>query len=264
VYARIVTPVAGSDAAFGAAPTARVLGEAWHCPVDVVHVATPGSRPPEVDATDRPVRHLDGTDVAATLVAEVSGRPPGLLCMAPRSRPAPVELLFGAVTRDVLRNLGAPLVLVGSSALGTAPTRLGRLLLCLDGSPTAETILPTVWEWAGELDLEVHVLHVAPPLPHPREGDFDLPEVTRDATARVEEVTAELDEAGLHARARVVEGADVPGTIVEQASWLQVDLIAMATHGRDALDRMLVGSVTDGVVRRSPIPVLAYRPGILH
>jgi nucleotide-binding universal stress UspA family protein len=264
VYARIVTPVAGLDAAPGAVPTARILGEAWGCAVDVVHVVMPGSPRPGGDVADLAVHHLHGDDVAAALVAEASRRPPALLCMAPRSRPAPVELLFGAVSRDVLRSLGAPLVLVGPSALGAAPARLRRLLLCLDGSSTAETIVPTVREWAHALAAEVHVLHVAPPLPGPREGDFDVPEATRHATARVEAVTAELCGAGIHARARVVEGADVPGIIAEEAAWLQADLIAMATHGRDALDRMLVGSVTDGVVRRSPLPVLTYRPEALH
>ncbi|MFQ5539101.1 MAG: universal stress protein [Candidatus Binatia bacterium] len=48
--------------------------------------------------------------------------------------------------------------------------------------------------------------------------------------------------------------------ILERASKKGVDMIVMSTHGRDGVAHMLIGSVTEHVVRRSPCPVLSVRP----
>ena len=48
--------------------------------------------------------------------------------------------------------------------------------------------------------------------------------------------------------------------ILERASGLEVDLIAVATQGRGGLQRMLLGSVADKVIRGATTPVLVYRP----
>ena len=49
--------------------------------------------------------------------------------------------------------------------------------------------------------------------------------------------------------------------ILETADAMQVDMIAMSTHGRSGLQRWVMGSIADRVVRHSPIPVLLIRPG---
>ena len=48
-------------------------------------------------------------------------------------------------------------------------------------------------------------------------------------------------------------------TILDYASQQQVDMIVIATHGRGALTHMLLGSVTEKVVRKAPCPVLTVR-----
>lgn len=52
--------------------------------------------------------------------------------------------------------------------------------------------------------------------------------------------------------------------IVAYAETAQVDCIAMATHGRPGLSRLLVGSVAERVLRTSPVPVLLIRPTTQH
>lgn len=76
--------------------------------------------------------------------------------------------------------------------------------------------------------------------------------------ARLQEfVATELADAvkGLQVRHKVVGGQAV-GAIVDCVESERVDLIVMSSHGRSGLSRMLIGSVTDKVVRRSPRPVL--------
>lgn len=263
MYARITVPTDGSSAALRALPPARGLASAFDCSVELVRVAPPGSADtttphPELDV---PARVLEGEDVATALVADATGQePPALLCASTHGRGGFGELVFGGVARTLLRRPAQSMVVVGPSVRPDPPGPLHRAVLCLDGSPPAESIVRLVREWAGRRHLEIRVLHVAPPLPGPREGDFSVSEETRAAADRVDVVVAALHEAGVRAQGTTVEGADVPGAIVDHAWWVRADLIAMATHGHSALRRALVGSVTDGVVRTSHVPVLLRRP----
>lgn len=52
--------------------------------------------------------------------------------------------------------------------------------------------------------------------------------------------------------------------ITRQAAHRQIDVIAMATHGRTGLARLIAGSVASATVRQSTFPLLLLRPGNLH
>ena len=260
MFSRILIPYDGSARSLSSLPAGRSLGSGWGCPVELVHV---GDHDPPPPSTPEPLHRLDGADPAASLRAAATGAEAGLLCMATRGRTAASEMLAGSVAGEVVRDLHAPIVLVGPTPQQVPAARSPRLLLCLDGSAVAESIVPTVRTWADALESEVRVLHVAPPLPDPREGDFVVPEDTRHATSRVEAVVEELRDAGIEAQSTIAEHPDVPGRIVAQASSAMADLVVMATHGRTGLARMLVGSVARQVIARSPLPVLVQRPGDL-
>lgn len=58
----------------------------------------------------------------------------------------------------------------------------------------------------------------------------------------------------------IIKSGDVVEKIIEIASENEVDLIVMGTHGRKGLDRILFGSVAEGVVKNSPIPVVTINP----
>ncbi|MCS7200079.1 MAG: universal stress protein [Caldimicrobium sp.] len=64
----------------------------------------------------------------------------------------------------------------------------------------------------------------------------------------------------------VIEKGDVVETLIRIAQDQGVDLIVMGTHGRKGLDKILFGSVAEGVVKNSPIPVVTinpYRAGLI-
>lgn len=61
-------------------------------------------------------------------------------------------------------------------------------------------------------------------------------------------------------RAVVLEAADIPRAIVEFAHKERADYIAMATHGRSGLRRLLLGSIAEQVVRHAHVPILLYPP----
>jgi len=75
-------------------------------------------------------------------------------------------------------------------------------------------------------------------------------------------LAALADELGrdLCKEAAVIDAVDVPRAIVEWAQTRKADFIAMATHGRSGLRRLLLGSVAEVVIRHSHVPVIVYPP----
>lgn len=129
----------------------------------------------------------------------------------------------------------------------TAP-RL-RMLVPLDGSPEAESVLPALMPLLRTKHVRLMLLGVAPQ--EDSSSALDL-YVTRLRTSLL------LDEVPSESR---IEWGDPAEEILRAGDAAHVDLIAMATHGRTGLRRELVGSVAEQVIRRSKIPILTFRPG---
>jgi nucleotide-binding universal stress UspA family protein len=139
-----------------------------------------------------------------------------------------------------------------------------RLLVPLDGSEPAEAILPFVEQVAGPLDSEVVLFRVVEPI-SPAEA-LTAGVVTPDTLALREmdakrylsEVERRLSKRRL--RLRTLVGLGPPAEeILAAAKATGADLIAMATHGRSGLGRVLFGSVAEAVLRASSVPVLVIR-----
>jgi nucleotide-binding universal stress UspA family protein len=139
-----------------------------------------------------------------------------------------------------------------------------RALVALDGSPVAETIIPFILDIAGPLDLEVILLRVLQPLPPVVvEGSPYLsvedPAARRiDAQEYLAPVAVELRNKGVRVTTEVRSGAPAQ-EIVAAAREAGADLIAMSTHGRGGLGRLIFGSVAEAVLREAEIPVLLMR-----
>jgi nucleotide-binding universal stress UspA family protein len=82
----------------------------------------------------------------------------------------------------------------------------------------------------------------------------------KEATMRLEREAERLESRRLDVEVRVVQARSPAVGILDAAVEWGADLIAMGTHGRSGVSRMLLGSVSDKVVRSSDRPVLLYRP----
>lgn len=142
--------------------------------------------------------------------------------------------------------------------------RFRRVVVPLDGSPLAEGIIPSVVDLAGPLDMSIVLLRVVPPvipeapLTGPRVSMKDLAIKMGEAREYLNAIAADLWERGIRAQTRVRGGSPVP-EILAAAREVAADLIAMTTHGRSGLRRLLIGSVAEGLLRQSEIPVLLVR-----
>jgi len=124
------------------------------------------------------------------------------------------------------------------------------------------TELQLARELADTHGATILLLHVVPLSPAV-EADAGLAAqyyVEEQADARMKlEKMAKTRLPGLDYKIYVTIGEPAT-TIVKQAAKLKADLVIMATHGRSAIGRFLLGSVAEHVVRRCPCKVLTVRP----
>ena len=137
-----------------------------------------------------------------------------------------------------------------------------RMLVALDGSLVAEGIIPFIMQIAGPLDMQVVVLRVLVPVPPMAvEGTRRLEDAEKhrvEAEEYLAGIVRELRDRGVHATTEVRRGEPV-AEILEGAREAKADLIAMTTHGRSGLGRLLFGSVAEAVLRQADIPVFLMR-----
>ncbi len=139
-----------------------------------------------------------------------------------------------------------------------------RALIPLDGSPVAETVIPFILEIAGPLDMEVVLLRVVQPTPPvviegSRHVEVEDVEARRtDAQEYLAPIAVELRGKGVRVETQVRRG--IPAEeIVAAAREAGADLIAMSTHGRGGLGRLVFGSVAQAVLRHADVPVFLMR-----
>lgn len=143
-----------------------------------------------------------------------------------------------------------------------------KILIPLDGSELAERALEPALALAGQQNGSEVILLSVPvsrDILVPTGTGFDLLLPDQSLEQFRESVGTYLDgiagmwkQPGTCIRKMVVDG-DIASVIVDTAEALEVDLIAMTTHGYSGFSRWLLGSVTERVLRSAPCPVLAIR-----
>ncbi|MFB6235224.1 MAG: universal stress protein [Halopenitus sp.] len=111
---------------------------------------------------------------------------------------------------------------------------------------------------AEHYDATIHVLAVADTMEETMRGPHveTLAErIESEAMDRVEEIGDELEERGHDVVKRTERGRPFE-MVIETIEDVDADIVIMPTHTRKGLQRMLLGSVTEKVLRRSPVPVL--------
>ncbi|MFB6189027.1 MAG: universal stress protein [Halapricum sp.] len=138
-----------------------------------------------------------------------------------------------------------------------------HILLPTDGSAEMDAVVEHVLSLAEHHGADIHALYV---LDTASMGTLPM-DTSVDAVASMLEDEGETALDAIESRA-----GDVPVTrqitdgspsrqIVQYATENDIDVIVMGTHGRGGIDRLLLGSVAEHVVRTSPIPVLTVRVG---
>jgi len=139
-----------------------------------------------------------------------------------------------------------------------------KILVPLDGSSWSEAVLPHARALAKEQQAEISLLRISTAALHVySEVPFNYAELIErdiaDCKRYIETIAEDLRKDGLTVATRVTDGY-VAEAILDYAEQNKIDLIAMSTHGRSGVRRMLLGSTADRVVHGAKMPVLLVRP----
>lgn len=288
MYDRIIVPI--EEGATEPPAQARSLALALGCELTLLHVHHAREAPTELEGLPQyrfqgVVESWDDRDLEAeahevewlaTLAAEVAAAEPGLtvssrVLHAPLARTLRTDesVLIVAPAEDVhidglnrtvlelLRGGGLP-ILVYPPDVSLLPIR--RMLVSLDGSGFSEEILGPALDLARATGARVSLLEVVT-----RSGGLvrliRAGERSAESAERsLREVRSRIPQEYGSVDVRVVEEGNPAAGIVKETRREDVDLVAMATHGRGGLRRLVLGSVAESVVRGAQVPVLLFRP----
>jgi len=203
-----------------------------------------------------------------------------LVVMTTQGRGPVARFWLGSVADRLLRQSTVPILFVRPQEVDadlSHESKFGHMLIPLDGSQLAEQILEPAAALASATNAEVTLLRVVqqftPDSYDPDSGRVSgirpallaqLQEVDRQEWQRAEDYLDQLAERlrqrTLNVQTRVVSHMRPATAILDDATTHGVNLIALATHGRGGLKRLLVGSVADKVLRGATTPVLVFRP----
>ena len=141
-----------------------------------------------------------------------------------------------------------------------------HILVPVDGSETAQVAVAKAIALAKAFASKVTVIYVIDPYPFTGIGtDFAygqaeyLNAATAEANEAVKLAKQVFTDAGVDVDASVVEAHTAWRGIVEAGEDLQTDLIVMGSHGRKALEKLVLGSVAQAVLSHTKLPVLVVR-----
>jgi nucleotide-binding universal stress UspA family protein len=284
MFEQILLPLDGSPLSERALPYTIALAGAFGCPVRLLRVNSAPYTPPEAESFGVEVRNgagvsecppelayletikpqflaakvpvtlgLEAGDPAERILERASGPVPTLVVMGTHGRGGVSRWVRGSVADRVVRHGSTPVFLIPGFVQKAPPVR--RILIPLDGSPLAASILPSALQLCGQLCATAILFQAY----QPEMGYSDWPkweadrylEAERDQLMRAHEPYVPIKTATRRGAAA--------STIVDFARRNQVDAIAMATHGRTGLVRWTLGSVADKVLHTTPVPMLLMR-----
>lgn len=295
MYTRMLIPLDGSQVAEQVLPYARFLAKALAIPVDLLEVVDPETL--RLLANPERGRYIDtllsekmasGRSYLEAIAQSFQGKP--VTCILEKGKPEDVVIeraavdkgtlivmathgrsgiqrwVLGSVTDKVLHGSTNHLFLIRAREQDktAAEARLTKVIVPLDGSPVAETVLPYVVDLAKKMSLEV-VLVRAFALPAGTADEYQtytddlIGLIETEARDYLAEKAKEIKGQGLESVSSVVNVGYGAEEIITLARQTPDNFIAMCTHGRSGIKRFVLGSVTDRVVRHSGDPVLIIR-----
>lgn len=173
------------------------------------------------------------------------------------------RVLMGSVAEQTVRHAPCPVLVVrGEVDIATFPS---SVVVCTDFSKASVPAVAMAGRIARAFEAPATLLYVEhTDVWQQATEDVDDDAKLRELRAQLDRALAELHEEHLPApvETQLVVSDHRPEGIVTHADKRGADLLVLATHGRSGLARLVIGSVTERVVRTAPCPVLVVRSGV--
>jgi len=224
------------------------------------------------------IYNVDG-DVATVVREQAESLRAGWIVMTTHARGPMGRFWLGSTTDELIRSTNVSVIAIHPGA--TPPDlvkdpAIKHLLIPLDGTPLAEQILEPALAFGKAMEADYTLLRVVTPVypvTLPAEpaifGNVAIDimdrvekmhaELKKEASEYLDKVASRLRGEGLKVHLRVTI-EEQPGVAILENAKPPIDMIAIETHGRGGLSRLLLGSVADKVIRGSTLPILVHRP----
>ena len=290
----IVACLDGSELGSGIVPHARVVARALGARLTLLHVLeteATGAGPP--DSIDWGIRqqearaHLEGLatqlgDLESGIRSElIQGRAAEQICSWTEQHDVDLTVLcshgargvtdwdLASTARKLIDRTPGSLLLVPATAAAKEEVRYQRILVPLDGSPRAESVVPVAMRIAASQKAEVLFVHVVPVPEITRAGPLDaegadlvrrvIEHNRRVASAYLDRLRARASQAGSRVRALVVGGGSVRTRLERLIREEGADLVVMSAHGHTGRTDCPCGSLTEYAVTHATTPLLVVR-----
>jgi nucleotide-binding universal stress UspA family protein len=288
MYERILVPLDGSGRAEHALPYAEWIAKRLNSTVTLLTgcaQSDPMLRPLYVylDKQAEDVRKLGIEvnsscvfgDVAEEILNCTEKNRIGLIVMTSRGASGTTRWSLGGVALKVVLHSNTPILLVRTAERHAARLEEGvrSILVPLDGSPVAESILPHIQDLALATGLEVILLQVTVPIGYPavardnveadkHETDVGKLNETREAATNfyLSERAKELASHGVKVSTFSLSGKHASDLILQYISDNPIGMTALATHGFSGISKWAFGSVAIDILEGSTRPLLLLKP----
>jgi nucleotide-binding universal stress UspA family protein len=211
---------------------------------------------------------VKGGDVRDEILGIVNDREIDLVVMGTHGRGYLERMILGSVTERMLRKLPVPVLTVSHLDAGHRPhaadvVRLKRILYACDLSDESDAGMKFSMRLARGLDAHLIVAHVIDPMGNgflTEQAMGYMPEYIANVRAQTEDYLDRFITTNSDGRVPIssVLGEGKPWTVInETAAECRADLIVINLHGRGAIERMLLGSTAERVIRTASVPVLS-------
>jgi nucleotide-binding universal stress UspA family protein len=294
---RILFPTDFSRCADQALEHAVFLAEKYEAEIHVLHAVTlfndqPGVVNDEFEETEEMIKKLEdiaeiqlnkvsvahedddikiikaqtrGISAAPVILEYASKNSIDLIVMGTHGRRGLGHFFLGSVAEEIVRMSEAPVFTIREAKSPTSPKAKENILVPLDFSEHSKNALVNANEIAKSYEAKIHLLHIIEETMHPafslsgKSSIFDLiPGIDEDCRKRTEKIAKETISSQVNYEIHI-KGGRAASDIIKFAKENSTDLIVIATHGLTSLEHMLLGSVTEKVVRMAHCPVFTVK-----
>jgi len=206
-----------------------------------------------------------GLSAAPVILEYAEDKDIDLIVMGTHGRRGLEHLLLGSAAEEVVRMAPCPVFTVRELREPKPVMQVNNILVPVDFSSHSQKALSYASEIAQSYDAKLQVLHIIEETMHPafsvtgKSSIFDLvPGIKEDSKRRAEKMLKEVVSEKVNANV-YIKGGRAANDIIKFAKENSTDLIVIATHGLTALEHMLLGSVTEKVVRMAHCPVFTVK-----
>ncbi len=260
-YRNVIAAVDGSEISVQVLRAAATIAQAVDAEITLLTAGSAGVDLPHVAAaveTANLAKPLDvefvGIDekhpsTADAILGYAAGVEDGIIFMGSHGRSGLLTVLLGSVSGEIVEKSRRPVVMLGPKS--RTSDKYTRIIACVDGSEFALNIVSEAVAWAKALGVPLWLIEVVDP--EPNLGGIE--------TNYVHNVAHQMKDNGVDLEWDVLHAKDPAKAILD---WIGDDagtILALATHGRTGLRRVLLGSVVADVIHGARGPVITCVPG---